>query len=52
MLDRMRQRSADEGGVALIELLMVILIIGIQLDNTTVGTGPPAWAGNGAPSMN
>ena len=29
MLDRMRQRTADEGGFTLIELLVVILIIGI-----------------------
>jgi type IV pilus assembly protein PilA len=29
MLNRLRQRSADEGGFTLIELLVVILIIGI-----------------------
>ena len=29
MLDRLRQRSSDEGGFTLIELLVVILIIGI-----------------------
>jgi type IV pilus assembly protein PilA len=29
MLDRVRQRSGDEGGFTLIELLVVILIIGI-----------------------
>ncbi len=29
MLDRMRQRTADEGGFTLIELLVVVLIIGI-----------------------
>ena len=29
MLDRLRQRSKDEGGFTLIELLVVILIIGI-----------------------
>jgi type IV pilus assembly protein PilA len=29
MLDRMRQRTSDEGGFTLIELLVVILIIGI-----------------------
>jgi type IV pilus assembly protein PilA len=29
MLDRMRQRTSDEGGFTLIELLVVVLIIGI-----------------------
>ena len=29
MLNRLRQRSQDEGGFTLIELLVVILIIGI-----------------------
>jgi type IV pilus assembly protein PilA len=29
MIDRLRQRSSDEGGFTLIELLVVILIIGI-----------------------
>ncbi len=29
MLNRLRQRSSDEGGFTLIELLVVILIIGI-----------------------
>ena len=29
MLQRLRQRSTDEGGFTLIELLVVILIIGI-----------------------